>query len=162
TDKYVFFGTSASGMQDLKTIPSRMEKMPGVQVHAVAFLNMMNQAFVKEVSEFGALPYFGVLAFLLVFGFLYIRPLLGFVVSLVLVFSEMFLFILWFLPKYGMVFPIVTLMLLTFFTYLMSSLYTYFIREKKNRRLKNAFGTYVSPDIVDKIIRDPAMLHLGG
>ena len=46
--KYVFLGASASGLQDLKTVPSRDDKMPGVEVHATAFLNMMNGSFLEE------------------------------------------------------------------------------------------------------------------
>jgi adenylate cyclase len=161
-NKFVLFGTSASGMQDLKTVPSTTQKIPGVEVHAVALLNMLNGEFINEVSERSALPYFLLASVLLVLLFLALRPLLGFAVSLVLIFGEMALFVLWFLPKYQSVFPIVTLMLITFFAYIFSSLYIYFIRERKSRRLKYAFGSYVSPEVVEQISRDSSKLHLGG
>jgi adenylate cyclase len=162
TGKTVLFGTSASGLQDLKTVPCRSEKMPGVEVHAVAFLNMMNNAYIHEVSERDALPYFIGISFLLVMLFFVLRPLFGFIFSVALIVVEMCAFVLWFLPTYNTVFPIVTLMLLTFFAYLASSLYIYFIREKKSRQLKNAFGSYVSPEVVEQIIKDSSALDLGG
>ena len=161
-DKYVFLGTSASGMQDLKTVPSTEGKMPGVEVHAIAFLNMMNGAFIHEVSEYQMLFWLYLISLLLTFIFLSLKPIFGFIVSIALVFGEMFLFVLWIMPKYNLIFPIVSVMLLTLLAYVLSSLYIYFVREKKSRRLKFAFGTYVSPEVVDQISKDPNVLQLGG
>jgi adenylate cyclase len=161
-NKFVFLGTSASGLQDLKTVPSRVDKMPGVEVHAIAFLNMMNESFISEITEREALPWFCVISVILVLIFLGTRPLVGFFLGFLLYFSERFLFELWVIPEYNIIFPITTLMLLTLLTYLLSSLYVYFIRERKNRILKNAFGTYVSPEIVEQIAKDPDRLQLGG
>lgn len=161
-NKFVFFGTSASGLQDLKTVPCRAEKMPGVQVHAVAFLNMINQGYIHEVTEAKALPYFLIAALILVSIFLIIRPFFGFFIALGMVLGEMFLFMLWYLPETSTVFPIVSLMLLTFIAYLTASLYIYFIRERKSRLLKTAFGSYVSPEVVDQIIKNSSQMKLGG
>lgn len=161
-DKYVFFGTSASGMQDLKTVPSTEGKMPGVEVHAIAFLNLMNGAFIHEVGEMDMLLILYICSLILTFVFLSLKPIIGFLTSLALVFGEMFLFVLWLMPEYQVIFPIVSLMLLTLLSYVLSSLYIYFVREKRSRRLKYAFGTYVSPDVVEQISKDPSVLQLGG
>lgn len=160
--KFVFFGTSASGLQDLKTVPVGNDKMPGVEVHAVAFMNMVNQDFITEMDEWATLPYFALISLIMVALFLLLRPLFGFVVAVILIATEMFGFFLYFMPTYNIIFPVVTLMLLTLLAYLSSSLYIYFIRERKSRRLKNAFGTYVSPEVVEQISRDSSSLHLGG
>jgi len=160
--KYVFFGTSASGLQDLKTVPCRAEKMPGVEVHAVAFLNMINGAFIREVSTREARPYFFLLAMVFVGIFLIIRPILSFIISIALVFAQLSSFILIVLPKYSVSMPFVTLMLITLLCYIFSSLYIYFIRERKSRRLKSAFASYVPRDVVDKIARDSSAVKLGG
>jgi adenylate cyclase len=161
-NKYVFFGTSASGMQDLKTVPSSNQKMPGVEVHAIAFLNMMNQSFIKNIREAEMLPYLLIISFLLTMIFFTLKPIIGFITSLVLVIVELFAFVLYILPKYEIIFPIVSVMLLTLLSYILTSLYIYLIREKKSRRLKFAFGTYVSPDVVEQIARDSSSLQLGG
>jgi adenylate cyclase len=161
-NKFVFFGTSASGLQDLKTVPSQSDKMPGVEVHAIAFLNIMNRHYLKEYKEWELLPYFVLCSFVLVILFLMLRPLFGFVAAVALMAAEMFGFILYVVPVYQLVFPIVTLMALTFFAYLSTSLFIYFVRERKSRRLKSAFSTYVSPEVVEQIARDSSLLHLGG
>lgn len=160
--KFVFFGTSASGLQDLKTVPSKADKMPGVELHAIAMLNMVNNAFIREVSERESLPWFFLTALILTGLFLTIRPLISFVVSVVLVFIEMSGFVLYVIPKLSLVFPVVTLMILTVLCYIISSLYIYFIRERKNRRLRSAFASYVPRDVVDKIARDSSVVRLGG
>ena len=161
-NKFVFFGTSASGLQDLKTVPSIDDKMPGVEVHVQAFLNMMNAAYLNEYSEKDLRIWFALISILLVFVFLLTRPLLGFIIAVVLYFGERFIFELYVIPKYNIMFPITTLMLLTLLTYLLASLYTYFIRERRSRQMKSAFGTYVSPEIVERIAKDPGILQLGG
>lgn len=161
-NKYVFFGTSAKGLEDLKTVPPSNEKMPGVEVHAIAFLNMMNSAFIHEVSEAKALPYFLLISFLLVSLFLLLKPLWGIIVSIAFIFFELIAFVYWVLPVKTTVFPIVTLMLLTFLSYLTASLYIYFIRERRNRILKSAFGSYVSPEVVEQISKNSNVLQLGG
>ncbi len=162
SDKYVFFGTSASGMQDLKTVPSSSELIPGAEVHVIAFLNMMNNAFIKEISDSQAAPWFILLSFLFASLFLLIKPFLGFIMAILTVFAEMLFFIIWYLPEKQIMFPIVSLMLITAFCYLFSSLFIYFIRERNSRRIKQAFGTYVSPEVVDQIAKETAKLNLGG
>lgn len=161
-NKFVFFGTSASGLQDLKTVPSIDDKMPGVEVHVQAFLNMMNNAYLNEYTEKDLMPWFALVSIFLVFIFLLTRPLWGFILAVVMYFGERFIFELYVIPKYNIMFPITTLMLLTLLTYLLASLYTYFIRERRSRQMKSAFGTYVSPEIVERIAKDPGILQLGG
>lgn len=160
--KYVFFGTSASGLQDLKTVPYQVDKLPGVDVHANAFLNLMNGNLFMEISERDSIPWFVLISILLIFMFQVTRPLLGFVIGIGLYFGERFVFDLYIIPKLGIIFPISSLMLLTLLCYLTASLYTYFIRERRNRQLKSAFGTYVAPEIVEQIAKDPDALQLGG
>lgn len=161
-DKFVFFGTSASGMQDLKTVPSRSSKMPGVEVHAVAFLNMINKAFLKDYDQKEIRPWLILAAVVLCLLFLTLKPIFGFLTSLLLVFGELFSYVLYIMPKFNLVLPVVSFMLLTLLSYILSSLYIYFIRERNSRRLKYAFGTYVSPDVVEQITKDASRLQLGG
>lgn len=161
-DKFIFLGTSASGMQDLKTIPSSDGLIPGAEVHAIAFLNIINQAFVKEHTDFQALPWFLLASFLMCCIFLYLRPYIGVLLAVGLAIGEMLLFISWYFPKTNSIFPIVTLMILTFISFILASLYTYLVRERKSRRLKTAFESYLSPEVVNKIADQDVGLALEG
>jgi adenylate cyclase len=160
--KYVFLGTSASGLQDLKTVPSRDDKMPGVEVHATAFLNMMNGAYLKEFSTANVRGIYLALAFIMVLVFLLAHPIAGVVLAFVFYFTYRFTFELWLLPDKQTIVPIASLMTLTLVCYVVSVLYAYFIRERRTRFLKNAFGTYVSPEIVKQISKRSDGLKLGG
>lgn len=161
-DKYVFFGTSASGMQDLKTVPSKIAKIPGVEVHAQAFLNLMNGDFFTELYEATLWPIFLIVSILLVFTYNALRPLFGLFMMIGLVFVEVFTFMLFIIPSLNVIFPIVTLILVTFFAYMGSSVFNYFTQEKEKKMLKGAFGSYVSPDIVKQILKKGSELQLGG
>jgi adenylate cyclase len=160
--KYVFLGTSASGLQDLKTVPSRDDKMPGVEVHATAFLNIMNGAYLSELSTTNVRAIYLALAFIMVLVFLLAHPIVGVVLAFLFYFAYRFTFELWLLPVKQTIVPIASLMTLTLVCYVVSVLYAYFIRERRTRFLKNAFGTYVSPEIVKQIARRTEGLKLGG
>jgi adenylate cyclase len=160
--KYVFLGTSASGLQDLKTVPSRDDKMPGVEVHATAFLNMMNEAYLHEYSATQVRIAYLVLAFIMVLVFLLAHPIVGVVLAFLFYFAYRFTFELWLLPVKQTIVPIASLMTLTLVCYVVSVLYAYFIRERRTRYLKSAFGRYVSPEIVKQISKRGEGLKLGG
>jgi adenylate cyclase len=161
-NKYVFLGASASGLQDLKTVPSRDDKMPGVEVHATAFLNMMNGSFLKEPSPIQIRFVYYLMAVTMILIFLLLRPLFGVIAAFVLYFVYRFAFELWVLPTKGIIIPIAMLMTLTLVCYVASVLYSYFIRERRTRFLKNAFGAYLSPEVVNQITGDSEALQLGG
>ena len=160
--KYVFLGASASGLQDLKTVPSRDDKMPGVEVHATAFLNMMNGSFLEEPSSAQVRVVYYLLAVVMILIFLLLRPLFGVVAAFLLYFVFRFAFELWVLPNKGIIIPIAMLMMLTLVCYVASVLYSYFIRERRTRFLKSAFGAYLSPEVVNQIAGDSDALQLGG
>lgn len=160
--KYVFIGTSASGLQDLKTVPSKDDKMPGVEVHAIAFLNLMNGAFLSEISSAEVRGFYLALSFLMILVFLLAHPIAGVMLAFLFYFTYRFTFELWLLPTKQLIVPIASLMTLTLICFMVSVLYAYFIRERRTRFLKNAFGTYVSPEIVNQITRRGYGLQLGG
>jgi len=160
--KYIFLGTSASGLQDLKTVPSRDDKMPGVEVHATAFLNIMNAAYLNEFTNAEVRLAYLALSFIMVLVFLWAHPIVGVVLAFLFYFAYRFTFELWLLPVKQTIVPIASLMTLTLVCYVASVLYAYFIRERRTRFLKNAFGTYVSPEIVKQISKQDQSLKLGG
>jgi adenylate cyclase len=47
-------------------------------------------------------------------------------------------------------------------TYTMLTLYRYLLEERERRRIKGAFQSYVAPDVIEIMLKDPAGVHLGG
>lgn len=161
-NKFVFFGTSASGMQDLKTVPPRFDKMPGVEVHVHAFLTFVNRAWLDEVDDREARLGLIVAAILLAGFMLLLKPFAGFLTAIVLITAELFGFVLYFMPVKMTVFPIVTLMIITLLAHIFSALYIYFVRERNVRKLRNAFAAYVPKEVVKKIAAETRQVQLGG
>ena len=58
----------------------------------------------------------------------------------------------------SILFPLIPLVL----TYLLFEIYRNIFIEKQSKFLKGAFSSYVSPDVVDEIIKNPDKLQLGG
>jgi len=51
---------------------------------------------------------------------------------------------------------------LSLFSYLGITSYKFSTEEKAKREIKNAFSKYVSPDVIEEIMKDPSKLQLGG
>lgn len=49
TDKVVFIGTSVFSLSDIKSVPTS-KYMPGVEIHATLFNNLLDKSFIKEIS----------------------------------------------------------------------------------------------------------------
>jgi adenylate cyclase len=123
---------------------------------------MLNGAFINEVTDLEALPWFFLFSIFMVGLCFLLRPFLGFLFTVMTILGELYYFILVHLPDYHAFFPIASLMLITFFSYLFASLFIYFIKERKSRRLKMAFGSYVSREVVEQIAKENKDLKLGG
>jgi adenylate cyclase len=161
-NKFVFLGTSASGLQDLKSVPSQESKMPGVEVHVHAFLNLINAAHFTEYSSFELLPLFAIVTFVLVFFYQMLKPAYGLAAMFVLGAANIFGFVLSVYEGSLVLYPVITVTMIIFFGYISSALYNYFTEEKEKKRIKGAFGTYVSPEVVEEILQNQGELKLGG
>lgn len=161
-DKVVFMGASASGLEDLKTTPDKDDKVPGVNIHAVGFLNMINQAFFTEFNQ-------GLFLVILLFVMILLsvlqsnmEPLLSLLFLTAVFVVEIFFSILFLFQQLNLIIPLGLLLGSTLFVSVLTTTYSYFTEQKQKRQLKNAFGTYVSATVVNKIIEDPKSLMLGG
>jgi adenylate cyclase len=162
SDKFVFFGTSASGMQDLKTVPCQADKMPGVEVHVHAFLTMVNGAWINELTSVDVRWWFVLIAIALAMLQLLLRPLAGFMTAAALTVAELIIFVGDIVPNRSVVFPIATLMIITLLSHVIAALFIYFVRERRVRKLRSAFAAYVPKEVVKRIAQDPKAVKLGG
>lgn len=160
-DKVIFLGTSASGMEDIKSVPYSNTRIPGVDVHAIAFLNMVNQAYINEKSFIRFLPIIVLVILITVMMISYIKPIYAlFLLGTLLTATFFSIFPLF--NAFSLKFPVVSLMISGLVSGMIAMTYNYFTEQVQKRQLKNAFGTYVSSTVVNKIIDDPKSLMLGG
>jgi adenylate cyclase len=156
----VFVGASATGTFDQKPFAiGGLE--PGVLVHWTAWSNLAGAGFIQPVS--GWVP--PLLALLLVAGLALTGMRLGGIVLPILIAVALAVIVLggayiglslgWFLPPAT---PVAAASLA-----LIGVVAENFWAEHRRRREVQAmFGSYVAPEVVDMLVRDPAAIRLGG
>lgn len=158
-DKVVFLGATEIGIYDIRPTPWD-PTTPGVFLHYIALSNLLTRDLIKDLSHSTLLSI--LLLALIPLGFSKISRLryrlvlyLGvflFVLSLSLFsFSYLRLYIPFFYP----------LLSLTF-SYVSVESYLYYISEKRVGELRKAFSSYVSPQLLEVILKNPERLKLGG
>lgn len=157
-----FLGTSASGLKDQRATPLN-PVTPGVEVHA----QIAEQILLKEFLQRPDWASGAETLFLFIFGaalILFFKRLGaagGAVVALLAAVSafvlswQAFLRWKWLIDP---LFPALTVLLI----YLSSSLISYLRSEGDRRRVRNAFGRYMSPVLVEQLAAHPEKLKLGG
>ena len=157
---YVFIGMSAPGLMDLKSTP--MERVyPGTEIHATVLDNVLHRDFITYVPNATTIA----LLFAFVFAtFFWIRYSVSVVKGLA--FMVMML-----LGSVGM-----SMIFYTFHLWLNVTLFltgitvsafiafsiNYFHEGAQRRFLRSAFSRYISPKIIDELIKHPQTLRLGG
>ncbi len=154
--KIILVGTSAPGLQDLRITPVG-QTYPGVETHANVISSMLDgKSIYKPDYALGvevALLILVGLALAFVLPALTATSALGFSVSMLLVPTALNLFLF---SEYGMVFPLATLLLLSFMAYMLNMSYGYFVESRAKRELTQLFGSYVPPQLVDEMVQDPS------
>jgi adenylate cyclase len=160
--KLVLIGTSAVGLNDIKTTPAS-PAMPGVEIHAQVIESALTRAVLSQPSygivvEFCAAILFG----LLVIAF---APRLG-PVTLVAVgalFATLLIGISWYFYTRQRLLIDFTYPLLSTTAIYLTLIFASFVREQAQRRqIRSAFGQYLSPALVEQLAQSPEKLVLGG
>ncbi|MEM8701727.1 MAG: adenylate/guanylate cyclase domain-containing protein [Pseudomonadota bacterium] len=158
----VLFGTSATGLLDLKATPVN-PAMPGVEVHAQILENILSQSFLTRPNyalgaELVATTVLSLLTLLLV-------PVLGAVPVLV------FGFVLaaswaagswYFFANDQLLIDAGYPLFASLSVYLLLVFINYRREEIQRQEIRSAFSQYLAPDYVEQIARNPENLTLGG
>ncbi|MCA6115413.1 adenylate/guanylate cyclase domain-containing protein [Bradyrhizobium sp. WSM 1738] len=160
--KLVVIGTSAVGLNDIKTTPVA-RAMPGVEIHAQVLESALTGAVISQpiygiVLEFAAAMLFG----LLVIAF---APLFG-PVSLVVVGSAFASVLVgtsvYFYTQQRLLIDFTYPLMSTTSIYL-TLIFASFVREQQQRRqIRSQFAQYMSPVLVEQLAQQPERLVLGG
>ncbi len=162
TGGILFVGTSAPGLQDLRTSPND-PAIPGVEIHAQIAEQILTGDYLRrplwaDFAEISALIILGI-------GLVLLLPkwgpvgaaLIGGIGVAVGVSASWLAFV-----KYGYLFDPVYpsgAALLVFLTALLSS---YFRSDMERKAVRSAFGQYLSPELVERLAVNPKLLKLGG
>jgi adenylate cyclase len=161
-NRSVLVGATAVGLYDLRSTPLEAN-YPGPELHLTALANLLDQSFLKTWSREAALmPWFILLlGVLLTVAWAYVDSIVSFAILLGVAAVSAGLDLWLFLGKKIMVhtFMPYVVLLACFFAI---QLFKYFTEEKKKRELKSTFSKYVSPAVVDELLKDAENLKLGG
>lgn len=160
--KLVLVGTSAVGLNDIKTTPVS-PAIPGVEVHAQVLESALTGAVLSQPNW--ALP--AELSAALLLGLIVIAfaPQLGAVTLVVAggIFVAALIGISWYCyTQYRLLVDFTYPMVSTTAIYL-TLIFASFVREQSQRRqIRSAFGQYLSPALVEQLAHSPEKLVLGG
>lgn len=161
-DKIVIVGSSATGLFDVKVTPL-YAAMPGVEVHAQLIETIVERSYLHRPNyalgaEAALTLVAGLFAILLVplLGAFY-TLLLGAVLSASLFGGSWYLYI-----DSGTLIDVSFPMAASFSVFSLMLFVNYFREEGDRRNIRNAFRQYLSPELVDELVRHPDQLVLGG
>jgi adenylate cyclase len=154
-DKIVLVGTTAPGLLDLRVTPVGAT-YPGVEVHANVLSGLLEGRWLVKPDyamgyEVVVLLVSGLaLAFLLPTLSATVAVLVSAAVLAALLALNYFLF-----TTYGLVLPLASGLLMAGTAFALNMSYGYFVESRSKRELANLFGTYVPPELVDEMLKDP-------
>lgn len=161
-DKLVLVGTSAQGLQDIRTAP-HFGRMPGVEILATLLDNVLSgDAFIRDQALQSILTVVFIVFFGLVMTVMLSRSdnLWGLIVGFILI--PLCLLVNYQLFVHGYVFHGAYALLTLSVVYLTVMLVNYFSENRSKQFIKGAFSRYLSDDLVEQIVRDPGKLSLQG
>lgn len=158
----VFVGAGAVGLRDLVSTPLR-ERELGVIVHAQAAEQMILGKYLSRPDW--ALGFELVLLILFGVSLAILSPALGALRSGVIAGLSVALTIAgsWAWFRYGgMLIEPTMPVLTTALVYTMVTSFSFYREERSRAYIRRAFDRYLSPELVERIARDPGQLELGG
>ncbi|HKB55392.1 MAG TPA: CHASE2 domain-containing protein, partial [Ramlibacter sp.] len=153
--KIILVGTTAPGLMDLRATPVGTA-YAGVETHANLLSGLLEDRLpVKPDYAAGYDVVVLVIAGLLL---AFVLPLLSArraVVFSVIVIGAVVGLNFSLYARAGLVLPLAAALAMAFATFVLNMSYGYFVESRSKRELANLFGTYVPPELVDEMVKDP-------
>lgn len=160
-DRTFLIGATAIGVYDLRVTPFE-KNFPGPETHMNVLANLMDNNYLRvDPNESKTMIWvLLVVGLILSSAVAFAGSLAGFLIT---VSFEIFLIFLdQYLMKQGLVTTMILPALMGMSIYVLLTLYKYFTEERKKKHLRSTFSKYVSPAVVDEILKDPENIELGG
>lgn len=158
----VILGATAAGIYDLRVTPFD-SNMPGPEIHGMILENILQNTFVIRPHWVVAIDFAAVLLFGLLISVVaawsraFWSGLMGFAVVVVALAVDYHLFI-----NKGIWINVTSPLLTVSVVFVGITLIKYLTEEKEKRFYRSAFGQYLSPKVIERIVENPDLLSLGG
>ncbi|MEP6968974.1 MAG: adenylate/guanylate cyclase domain-containing protein, partial [Betaproteobacteria bacterium] len=154
-DKIVLVGTTAPGLLDLRVTPVS-EVYPGVEAHANVISGLLDgKTLVKPDYAIGYEVVVLLFAGLLLAVALPLVSATRAVILSVVVAALVGGLNLWLYLGAGLVLPLAGALIMVATAFALNMSYGYFVESRSKRELAHLFGTYVPPELVDEMVKDP-------
>ncbi len=153
--KIVLVGTTAPGLMDLRVTPVG-ETYPGVEVHANVISGLLDGRL--SVKPDYAVGYDVIVLILAGLLLAFTLPILSAPKAVALSAAVIFSLVglnFWLYLGAGLVLPLATALVMALTAFALNMSYGYFVESKSKRQIANLFGTYVPPELVDEMVKDP-------
>jgi adenylate cyclase len=159
-DKIVFVGTTATALYDVFQTPFGTVKMPGINIHAAVADDLLSDRFMRPESRRATLVAVFILA--LAVGAIATRIPAWWATGITaMVIAGYAALATWqFAAGYWLNLSQPTLAVS--FALFGGVGYQYFVEGREKRKMKRLFGQYVSKDVYDQLVSNPALARLGG
>lgn len=154
-DKIVLLGTTAPGLVDLRVTPVG-ETYPGVETHANVISGLLDGKVLVRPDY--AVGYDVVMLVLAGLTLAFALPLLSASRAMMLSGGVVFALVgfnFWMYLSFGLVLPLASALTMAVAAFALNMSYGYFVESRSKRELANLFGTYVPPELVDEMVKDP-------
>ena len=154
-DKIVLLGTTAPGLVDLRVTPVG-ETYPGVETHANVISGLLDGKVLVKPDY--AVGYDVVMLVLAGLTLAIALPLLSASRAMMLsggVVFALVAFNFWMYSSFGLVLPLASALTMAVSAFALNMSYGYFVESRSKRELANLFGTYVPPELVDEMVKNP-------
>ena len=160
-DKIIFVGSTAYDLHDQQLVPtSRGTPMPGVMIHATLADTLLQRHWIQTIPTSFMIAYLMLLAILLGLVIPHTKHRLSIAFALtLLIFSIVGSFLAF---DHGWLFDLAWPTITIIFVYSAVTIERRVTSEKDRRLIKKIFSQYVSPSVVDSLLKDPSAIKLGG
>jgi adenylate cyclase len=159
-DKVVFVGVSASGLADTFETPFAQGKMPGIQVHAAVADDILSNRFMRPASSRVRLA--STVAAAVAVGLIATMVPAWWASAATLIAMAAFGWVATRLFAAGYWLNVTQPVLSAALALFGGVAYQYFVEGREKRLVKRLFGQYVSKDVYEQLVANPAQARLGG
>ena len=159
-NKIVLIGATASDLHDDAIVPISNIAMPGVEINANLVQSILTRDFLyyqDDISTIGLLFIFALLTGILLYRFrIHIATIFLALLLIVYIFYSIYSF------DSGIIMNILYPILSIVLVYIPIVVIYYLTEERSRKWITSVFGKYVSPVVIDNLIKNPDMINLGG
>lgn len=163
-DKIVLVGIDAIEFHDTHNTPYfavNNQLMPGVEIHANFIQMVLSEQFLKNFSEIKFFFIFIVITFFLFVINYKIKPSISIFFNVALIIANFM--VAYHLFAYQRIFiPVLQLPVLIIVCYITGLIFQYIKAAQERKFIKSAFQQYISPELVNVLLKDPKKLEYGG